>query len=115
MLERLIGFQNSPRASRLEPLVRQVVESSLPGVLQRVADHTDGMSLSEARGYVRARAAQVVKRQTRLAIMGQPEAQDSWKASIVRQATERLVPHVLRQAAVGVPAALPRVSTLAAA
>lgn len=96
-------FGKGPSGAAIEALVRQVTETSLEEVLERVCVRVDQMTLSEARGYVRARAAQVVRRQTRLTISKQKNADFQWADSIVPAATERLVPLVLRRARVGVP------------
>ena len=87
----------------IDAMVRQVAELSVECVCQRVATRVEEMTLSEARGYVRARAAQVVSRQARLAISRQPEVDVAWTSAIVRAATEQIVPLVLRQARVDVP------------
>ncbi|MCA9230828.1 MAG: hypothetical protein KDA57_09260 [Planctomycetales bacterium] len=90
-------------AGAIEALIRQVAELSIEGVCEKVSARIDDMTLSEARGYVRARAAQVVQRQTRLVLLQHREAQSDWAVQIVPAATERLIPLVIRQAGVGVP------------
>jgi len=95
-------FGTAPSAA-IDALVRQVAELSLAGVVERVSARIDDMTFSEARGYVRARAAQVVRRQTRHAISQYDGATDDWAVVIVPAATERIVPLVLRQRSVGVP------------
>jgi hypothetical protein len=84
-----------------EPLVRQVAERSLPEVCHQIEGRLHGMSLAEARGYVRARATQIVMHETRLAIANSADANFSIMADVVRQATERLIPQVLRKVYVG--------------
>lgn len=96
-------FRSTLPSGVMDTLVRQVAELSLESVVERVAARIDEMTLSEARGYVRARAAQVVRRQTRQAISQYQEATEDWPRAIVPAATERLVPLVLRQTGVGVP------------
>ena len=88
---------------KTDALVRQVVEASVTGVCERVAEQIETMSLSEARGYVRARAARVVLRETRLLISRIPEVDARWSEGVARAATERLVPVVLRHMSVGLP------------
>ena len=95
-------FGAAPSAA-IDALVRQVADLSLEGVIERVSARIDDMTLSEARGYVRARAASVVRRQTSQAISQHQDATDDWAGMIVPAATERLVPLVLRQTGVGVP------------
>ncbi len=96
-------FHSSVPSGVIDALVRQVAELSLEGVVERVSARIEEMTLSEARGYVRARAAYVVRRQTRQVISQHQEATENWSAAIVPAATERLVPLVLRQTSVGVP------------
>ena len=103
MAQPFLLFRDAPSSAELESLLSQVVEASLPAILDRVAGRVEHMSLSEARGYVRARAAQVVRRQTNLSITRHEAATVAWRAAISGQATERLIPQVLRLASVGVP------------
>jgi len=90
-------------AAKADALARQVVEASLSAATELVAEQTSEMTLSEARGYVRARCGRIVRRQTRLAINRHPDANSTWTNTVVRIATERLVPLVLRESKVGVP------------
>ena len=106
-IAKLLGAVSSVKTDQL---VKQVSEASIASVCERVAQHIEEMSLSEARGYVRARAARVVRRETRLAISRLSSNVDASQAdNVVRAATERLVPVVIRRMSVGVPrsAALP--------
>lgn len=94
----------------VDAVVSQVIESSLEGVCRLVDGRVNEMSLSEARGYVRARAAQLIACQSRQAISRSPESNLSWTPTVARAATERIIPLVLRQTGVGVPrsASLPK-------
>ena len=103
MLSTVAKLFRLPPAAKIEALARQVAELSLESATALVTGKMDGMSLSEARGYVRARATRIVRRQTRIAIIGHPQALSCWSEPIVRQATEKLVPLVLRAEAVGLP------------
>ena len=103
MLEAVVEILRSEPSAKVEAFARHVVDESVEEVAQLVANQMEGMTLSEARGYVRARSAQIVLRQTCLAVNRHPNAAPDWSASIVRTATERLVPLVLRQTAVGIP------------
>ncbi len=103
MLEAVAKMFRSESSAKIEALARQVVDESVENVAQLVANHMEAMTLSEARGYVRARSTQIVRRQTRLAISRHPYAAHGWSASIIRAATDRLVSLVLRQTGVGIP------------
>ena len=96
-------FRSSSPSGAIEALTRQVTEQCLEDVIDRVSDQIDSMSLSEARGYVRARAAQVVRIQTRQALSQHNEAVEEWANLIIPSATERLIPLVIRQTGVGLP------------
>ena len=108
MINQLAKLLTSNSTGRMEALARQVADLSLEGVCLLVGDRIDKMSFSEARGYVRARAARVVRKQARLVISRNPGTNEAWLDPITRSATERIVPLVLRQTGVGVPkSALP--------
>ncbi len=103
MLAKIVKLIRRAPSGAIDALVRQVVEMSLEDVVERVSARVDAMTLSEARGYVRARAAQVVRYQTHLAIAKHSGAEQHWTARIVSTATERIVTLVLRQTGVGLP------------
>lgn len=100
-IKKLLGLRPS---ANLDAVVRQVTEDSLPEVCQQVVGRTGGMNFAEARGYVRARASRIVLRHARIVIARSAEVEVSELQTVARFATERLVPHVIRQARVGVPA-----------
>jgi hypothetical protein len=81
-----------------EKLVRQIAEQSLAAVCEQAHGRLTGMTVAEARGYVRAKATQIVLRETRLTIANSSEADFCDMATIARQATERLIPQVIRKA-----------------
>jgi hypothetical protein len=96
LIKKLISLLLGPVRDNAEPLIRQIAEHSLAEVCHLVEDRLHGMSLAEARGYVRARASQVVMREARLAIANSRDVEFTAMADVVRQATERLVPQVIR-------------------
>jgi hypothetical protein len=85
------------RRRLLDALVRQVADDSLDAVCRLVAARVETMTLCEARGYIRARAAREVRRQVRAAIARHPVAQASWELPLVVRATERVAPLALRE------------------
>jgi len=103
MIKTLAKLLGATASSQGDSLVRQVADLSLESVCQLVSGHVEGMTFSEARGYVRARARRVVRKQARLVISPYPAAEQAWVDVIARRATEQLVPLVLRQTGVGVP------------
>jgi hypothetical protein len=85
------------RRRRLDSLVAHVVESCVPAVIELVAERLKGMTLCEARGYVRARAGREIRRQTRVAFANQPAVHAGWQSLVVLRASEKVAPVVLRQ------------------
>ncbi len=95
-------FKTTP-AAKVEVVARQVVDSSLASATQLVAADLAEMSLSEARGFIRARCGRLLRRHTRMAINNHAEADICWTPQVLRMATERLIPVVLRESRVGMP------------
>jgi hypothetical protein len=96
MLER--RFAVAARRRRvLDALVRRIAEASVEAICQLVGDRTMSMSVCEARGYVRARAAREIRRQARIAFAQQPGVDAAWEPLVVLRATERVAPLALRQ------------------
>lgn len=85
------------RRRMLDSLVAHVVESCAPAVIELVAERLRGMTLCEARGYVRARAGREIRRQTRMAFANQPGMNAGWEPLVVLRASEKVAPVVLRQ------------------
>lgn len=103
MLEVVAKMFRSQPSAKIDALAKQVVEESVAGVALLVADRMERMTLSEARGYVRARSHRIVRRHTSLALSRHSKTAQDWSAAIVRAATERLIPLVLRETGVGLP------------
>ncbi|MEM8946702.1 MAG: hypothetical protein AAGD11_16130 [Planctomycetota bacterium] len=103
MIKSLSQLLSAASLSKIDALSRQAADLSIEDVCQTVAGHVEGMTFSEARGYVRARAMRAVRKQSRLAIARHPGARLEWLDTVARAATERLVPLVLRKSGVGVP------------
>jgi hypothetical protein len=81
----------------MDAMVRQVAELSVDAVSRLVADRVTSMTVSEARGYTRARAAKEIRRQTRLALPAHVVADAAWERAVIVRATDRVAPLVLRQ------------------
>ncbi len=105
MINKIAKLLGADSASRMDALSRQVADSCVESVCQLVRGSIESMTFSEARGYVRARAGRIVRRQARLAISRHTGAKLPGVDAVTRAATEQLVPLVLRQAGVGVPKA----------
>lgn len=97
MFKTLIRLVRGSIGQNAEPVVRQIVEKCLVEVCDQVEGHLQGMTLSEARGYVRARATRVVMREVRAVIASSSNLEFVSMAVIVRHATERLIPRVIRR------------------
>lgn len=87
------------RRQALDALVRRIAESSVDAICQLVAGRVESMSVCEARGYVRARAAAEIRRQARAAFALQPGVDPAWEPLVVLRAVERAAPMALRQLA----------------
>ena len=85
------------RRRTLDALVLRIAESSVEAICQLVSERIQMMSVCEARGYVRARAAAEIRRQARLAFAQQPGVDPAWEPLVVLRATERAAPLALRQ------------------
>lgn len=84
-------------------LARKVAEQCQNDVCQLVMGRMDSMTLSEARGYIRARATPIVSRACRRHLASLPRVDSAFEESISRLAAERIIPHAIRIAQVGVP------------
>jgi len=103
MIKAMTKLLRTASSGRIDALSRQVADLSLESVCQLVSGHVESMTFSEARGYVRARAGRVVRKQAQSTIRHQPHAKQAWVEAVTRAATEQIVPLVLRQTGVGLP------------
>ncbi len=85
------------RRRMLDALVGRIAETSVEAICQLVRERVESMSLCEARGYVRARAAGEIRRQARVAFSQQPGVDPAWEPLVILRATERVAPLALRQ------------------
>lgn len=103
MIKSFVKLLGAASSAQIDALSRQVADLSVEDVCSAVRGQIEAMTFSEARGYVRARAARVVRKRTRQVISTQASVRPELVAEITRTATERIVPLVLRQTGVGVP------------
>lgn len=94
MLHLLYEFGKS---RTIEAHARQLAKSSVDGVRQRVESRFSSMTASETRGFIRALASRVVRRQTRIRLAGRQNLPSDWHATIIRKATDHLVPLVMHE------------------
>lgn len=104
MINAITKLLSAASSSRLESVAHQVAEACIDEVSELVLGKVESMTFSEARGYVRARAARVTRKHARLVLSKMPGSSEAWLEEVTRRATERIVPQVLRQTGVGVPA-----------
>ena len=88
MIKSLAKLFNAPSSRRVDALSRQVADLSLESVCLLVGSRVESMTFSEARGYVRARAARIVRKQAWLAINRHPGGELAWIDAVARAATE---------------------------
>jgi hypothetical protein len=97
VIEMLLNLWTSLRARRTETMVRLVAERCVDEILLEIAGRTEGMSVSEAKGYIRSRATCSVLKNSRQ-VLAEAEINDlSQLAPLARLATERVVLQVLRK------------------
>lgn len=108
MLKAIVKLLGAASDGQITNLSRQVASASFDNVTSLVAEQIEGMSFSEARGYVRARAAVTVRKQARQ-VISQAGSDMTLVEEVARLATEQLLPQVLRQVGVGVPKAAPQI------
>ena len=89
-------FSSRLQSEAIESATRQIVVASLDRACERIDGEAQQMSLSETRGYIRARSADVVRLCTRNVLAG--KSFDTVQQQQVRRAaTERLIPQVMRR------------------
>lgn len=103
-IARRMGWRPSLSAVELEERVRWLAEASLPTVRARLDGQLDTMQLSEARGYVRARARRAVTVQARHSAFAAELHATRAMEFVVRRAidhvTQRLTRELMTQPAV---------------
>ncbi len=97
----IVKLSGGVPTNRTHAVVRQVVDASLERVSLLVNDRVEGMTFSEARGYVRVRAFALVRKQARSMAIPQANESPLWGDEVARLATEQLLPRVLRETGVG--------------
>ena len=86
-----------PSQARLDSLAQEIAAASRQAVRLRTEGRCGAMSVSEMRGYVRARAAEPVRRAAAQRNQGLPVLPQSAWTTVVRGATERVVQLVVRE------------------
>ena len=81
----------SSAACQIDLLALQVAERCQSAVQARLGLQTSNMKPSEARGYVRARATVVVRRETDVLFSERRELPSRLREELFRQATEQVV------------------------
>ncbi len=96
MFEFISRRWNTPKICPMEQLVRDIAELSVAAAQERMHSNVSRMSVSELRGYVRARAIQPVYKQAQETLAKSGE-QISLRDPLVARALERTVHLVVRQ------------------
>jgi hypothetical protein len=76
---------------RLTEIAQRVAERSQREVAQRVAGRTAGMSAAERRGYIRARSAAVIQRESDVALAENRQLRAADRAALVELATNAVI------------------------
>jgi len=82
---------------RLARLAWRIVERSRSEVMRRIWGLREDMSSSEARGYIRARAAIVVQREVNLALGRERSLRPADRRRLISMVTDALVNGVFRE------------------
>ena len=90
--ETLFGFWNAPSPAEL---ARQVAQRSYALVRELVEGHTWTMSRAEARGYVRAKAAPVIRAEIAALIERSGRLGEQGRSSVYNLASDRVIQSVL--------------------
>lgn len=99
MIKKVLMHLPWRRERLLEAIARHVADVSVDGVCRRITLAIDQMSVCEARGYIRARAAAEVAQRAQQALAAFPRVPHAWQGAVVTLATERVAPLVLRKIA----------------
>ena len=92
------SFLTRSRTDRIVAHVgREVAQRSYQPVLDRVRRRAATMRIAEARGYVRARALEIVHRELAAVHDGPIQLEPALQTAIISQATEAVVVHVLAE------------------
>lgn len=91
LIQYLTQLLSGPSRQELIDLVRQVSDRSFPAVQDRTVGRLEGMPLAEARGYVRARATGIVRRQVEICLTRRHAIDAKLQSQIGLQACERVV------------------------
>lgn len=90
---RLRSSKKSPSQRELEALVRTLVDRCEPAVWERVHSRVMRMGPAEARGYIRARSADIVHDQVGRALEEYPD----WQASVRQIVADAALSGIVRQ------------------
>ena len=84
-------FRPAQRAQQIEDLALEVAERCEDAVRARLGPQVASMNVSEARGYVRARAGGAVRRETGVMLSSRKDLSTSLRPVLVRRATDQVV------------------------
>jgi hypothetical protein len=94
----ILSFLARRRAARFAArAAHEVAERSHAAVLGRVRRRATTMRIAEARGYVRARALEIVHRELAAVHQGKIKLEPAVQTEIISQATEAVVVRVLAE------------------
>ena len=102
----IFSYFSRVRAEReLARLIREVSDISQDEVWDRVRHRIFDMGFVEARGYVRARATDVVRRKSEVVLLARQDVDAATRARLCRYARERVIQLVVGNLAAGSPVA----------
>jgi hypothetical protein len=90
-------FSRRRNARKAALIANEVAQRSVGAVLGRVRRRASTMRVAEARGYVRARALEIVHRELASVQKGQEKLDPALQTEIVSQATDTVVASVMAE------------------
>jgi hypothetical protein len=90
-------FTRRREARRVEQAAAEVAQRSYGAVMDRVRRRATAMRVSEARGYVRSRALDIVHRELAALHKGRIPLQPATQTAIISRATETIVAQALAE------------------
>lgn len=94
VFNRVMSWRRVPSSREITSLVRTLIDRCEPAVWERVAGRAARMAPAEARGYIRARSAGIVRDQVQRLLAANAHWQATVQADILDQATHGLVRQV---------------------
>jgi hypothetical protein len=81
--------------ARIADLAQEIADQSIEAVRDRVDGRISALGMAEARGYIRARSAAVVRPAVEAILRSSSDLKPAWRSQLVEKATEEVVRRLL--------------------